>query len=67
MNNIIKAAEAGYCGDPFDYRDFSIAPPMRRPPHLAGDTASRERIHVSVDRLGYEPTSPLDTREPFTP
>jgi hypothetical protein len=34
MYNMIKAAEAGHAGDPFDYRDFAIGPPGARVPAL---------------------------------
>lgn len=30
MYNIIRAAEAGLCGNPGDYRDFELPPPPHR-------------------------------------
>ncbi len=50
--NIVKAAEAGQCGDPNDYRDFEIPPPANRllrcatPWRLLSYTP--QRVHVEL-------------------
>ncbi len=55
--NIVKAAEAGCCGDPNDYRDYLIPQPANRV--IACDKAwllrshTRDRVHLEV--LGGEP------------
>jgi hypothetical protein len=61
--NIVKAAEAGHCGNPDDYRDFLVARPANRviacnlPYRLL--SYSPRRVHL---RLLQESTSPPGAR-----
>jgi hypothetical protein len=54
--NIVKAAEAGHCGNPGDYRNFDVPPPANRvvlcdrPWRLLSCT--RRRLHVRIE--GHE-------------
>ncbi len=54
--NIVKAAEAGRCGNAGDYRDFAVPPPANRrllcdrPWRLLGHEA--RRVHVRVEGPG---------------
>jgi hypothetical protein len=50
--NVVKAAEAGHCGNPNDYRDFLIPPPANRlyacnrPWRLVSHTSARAHVRV---------------------
>jgi hypothetical protein len=50
--NLVKAAEAGHCGNPNDYRDFEIPPPANRRFHCEAPwrlvSCTPERTHIEM-------------------